>query len=114
MPLKVTANPQFYPTFGTPNDALVADDDAYVHVSVTGATTPCPGKPSASPTTFTTGVQVFSTSDFSVNPCGGQQVINFPSSHRLKPVQPIAGMQFFPHVPQLRSCATTDTQAAEF
>ncbi len=114
MPLKVTANPQFYPTFGTPNDALVTDDDAYVLVLVTGATTPCPGKPSASPTTFTTGVQVFSTSDFSVNPCGGQQVINFPSSHRLKPVQHIDGMQFFPASPQVSVGAAIEKQGAEF
>ena len=35
-PPKVTANAQFYPTFGTPNDALVTDDDAYCTcVSVT-------------------------------------------------------------------------------
>ena len=30
----ITASAQFYPTFGTPNDALVTDD---------GATVPCPG-----------------------------------------------------------------------
>src|SRR5262245_29187833 len=45
-PLRVTANAQFYPTFGTPNDALVTDDGANVIVSVTGATTPCPNKAS--------------------------------------------------------------------
>src|SRR6516164_2703923 len=39
-PLKVTANAQFYDTFGTPNSALVTD--GYVLVSVTGETTPCP------------------------------------------------------------------------
>ena len=32
-PLKVTANAQFYPTFGSPNDALVTADDAHVLVS---------------------------------------------------------------------------------
>jgi hypothetical protein len=113
-PLKVTASPQFYPTFGTPNDALVTDDGANVLVSVTGATTPCPGKPSPSPTTLTTGVQVFSTSDFSVNPCGGQQIINFTSSYRLKPVQHIDGMQFFPGSPQVSVGAAIERQGAEF
>ena len=100
-PLKVTASAQFYDTFGTPNSALVTDD--YVLVSVTGETTPCPtmspcpanspcgrgtptptvtpkptSTPTGTPANFTTGIQVFSTSDFS-NPCGGQQIINFPS-----------------------------------
>src|SRR5215510_5796971 len=37
-PLKVTANAQFHPTFGTPNDALVTADDSYVLVSVSGPT----------------------------------------------------------------------------
>src|SRR4029453_211712 len=45
MPLKVTANAQFYPPFGTPNDALVTDDDAYVLVSVTGKPHPAQGSP---------------------------------------------------------------------
>src|SRR5262245_8826273 len=113
-PLRVTANAQFYPTFGTPNDALATDDGANVLVSVTGESTPCPGKPSPPPTTFTTGVQVFSTSDFSVNPCGGQQIINFPSSHRLKPVQHVDGMQFFPGSPQVSVGAAIERQGAEF
>ena len=113
-PLKLTASPQFYPTFGTPNDALVTDDGASVLVSVTGETTPCPGKPTPPPTTFTTGVQVFSTSDFSVNPCGGQQIINFPSSHRLKPVGHVDGMQFFPGSPQVSVGAAIERQGAEF
>ncbi|MGA7274173.1 MAG: hypothetical protein WBX14_04940 [Candidatus Udaeobacter sp.] len=112
-PLKVTASAQFYPTFGTPNDALVTDDDAHVLVSVTGATTPCPGRPTSSPTTFTTGVQVFSTSDFTNNPCGGQQIINFPSS-RLLPVEKIDGMQFFPGSPQVSAGAAIERQGAEF
>jgi hypothetical protein len=112
-PLKVTANWQFYPTFGTPNDALVTDDNAYVLVSVTGATTPCPGKPTPSPTTFTTGVQVFSTSNFTNNPCGGQQIINFPSSHR-PPVEKIDGMQFFLGSPQVSVGAAIERQGAEF
>jgi hypothetical protein len=118
-PLKVTAQAQFYPTFGTPNDALVTDDGANVLVSVTGATTPCPGKPSPPPTIFTTGVQVFSTSDFSVNPCGGQQIINFPfinfpPSHRLEPVQHVDGMQFFRGSPQMSVGAAIERQGAEF
>ena len=60
-PLKVTANAQSYSTFGAPNSALVGDDGAKVFVSVTGETTPCPGKPSPPPTTSTTGVQVFTS-----------------------------------------------------
>ena len=112
-PLKVTANAQFYPTFGTPNSALVTDDGAYVLVSVTGATTPCPRKPSPPPTTFTTGVQVFSTSDFG-NPCGGQQIINFPSSRRLAPAQHIDGIQFFPGSPQVSVGAAIERQGAGF
>jgi hypothetical protein len=118
-PLNVTASAQFYPTFGTPNDALVTDDGANVLVSVTGETTPCPGKPSPPPTTFTTGVQVFSTSDFTNNPCGGQQIINFPSinfppSHRLEPVQHVDGMQFFPGSPQVSVGVAIERQGAEF
>ncbi|HEX3620118.1 MAG TPA: hypothetical protein VHU16_07080 [Candidatus Udaeobacter sp.] len=112
-PLSVTANAQFYPTFGTPNDALVTDDNAHVLVSVIGATTPCPGKPTPPPTTFTTGVQVFSTSDFTNNPCGGQQIINFPSSPR-PPVEKIDGMQFFPGSPQVSVGAAIERQGAEF
>lgn len=112
-PRSVTANAIFHDTFGTPNSALVTDDDAYVIVSVTGATTPCPGKPSPSPTSFTTGVQVFSTADFS-NPCGGQQIINFPSSHRLKAVQHIDGIQFFPGSPQVSIGAAIERRGAEF
>ena len=113
-PLKMTASAQFYPTFGTPNDALVTDDGVNVLVSVTGETTPCPGKPSPPPTTFTTGVQVFSTSDFNVNPCGGQQIISFPSSHRHPAVQHIDGMQFFPGLPQVSVGAAIERQGGEF
>lgn len=114
-PLSVTANPLFYPTFGTPNDALVTDDNAYVLVSVSGDATPCPGEPSPPPTTFTTGVQVFSTSDFTNNPCGSQQIINFPSSnHRDETVQKIDGMQFFPGSPQVSVGAAIERQGAEF
>jgi hypothetical protein len=145
-PLSVTANAQFYPTFGTPNDALVTDDGAYVLVSVTGETTPCPANlspspcpanspcgsptptptgtptvtstPTGTPANFTTGVQVFSTSNFS-NPCGGEQIINFPSSnfppsHRLEPVQHVDGMQFFPGSPQVSIGAAIEAQGAEF
>jgi hypothetical protein len=132
-PLKVTASAQFYDTFGTPNSALVTDD--YVLVSVTGETTPCPtmspcpanspcgrgtptptvtpkptSTPTGTPANFTTGIQVFSTSDFS-NPCGGQQIINFPSR---PPVQHIDGIQFFPGPPQLSVGAAIERQGAEF
>lgn len=115
-PPKVTASAQFYPTFGTPNDALVTDDGAHVLVSVTGDTTPCPGHPtpSATPSPFTTGVQVFTTSDFNTNPCGGQQIINFPSSHRLKTVTHIDGLQFFPGSPQVSVGAAIERQGGEF
>ena len=112
--LMVTASAQFYPTFGTPNDALVTDDDAYVLVSVTGEATPCPGEPTPPPTAFTTGVQVFSTADFTNNPCGGQQIINFPSSHRHPAVQKIDGMQFFPGSQQVSVGAAIERQGAEF
>jgi len=113
MPHRVTAQAQFYPTFGTPNDALVTDDGANVLVSVTGATTPCPNKPSPPPTTFTTGVQVFSTSDFS-NPCGGQHVIDFPSPPVAPSVEHVDGMQFFPGSPQVSVGAAIERQGAEF
>jgi len=113
-PLMVTAQAQFYPTFGTPNDALVTDDGARVLVSVTGETTPCPGKPSPPPSTFTTGVQVFDTSDFHHNPCGGQQILKYPSWLRLPPVQHIDGMQFFPGSPQISVGAAIERQGAEF
>jgi hypothetical protein len=132
-PLKVTASAQFYDTFGTPNSALVTDD--YVLVSVTGETTPCPtmspcpamspcgrrtptptptpqatSTPTGTPANFTTGVQVFRASDFS-NPCGGQQIINFPSR---PPVQHIDGIQFFPGSPQVSVGAAIERQGAEF
>jgi hypothetical protein len=113
-PLMVTAQAQFYPTFGTPNDALVTDDGASVLVSVTGETTPCPGKPTPPPTTFTSGVQVFDTSDFHHNPCGGQQIITLPSSYRLPPVQHIDGMEFFPGSLQVSIGAAIERQGAEF
>ena len=133
-PPKVTASALFYPTFGTPNSALVTDDDAYVIVSVTGATTPCPtmspcpatspcpvgphptatSTPTGTPANFTTGIQVFSRADLMMNPCGGQQIINFPSSHRLKPVQHIDSIQFFPGSPQVSVGAAIERQGAEF
>ena len=134
-PLKVTASAQFYDTFGTPNSALVTND--YVLVSVTGETTPCPtmspcpaqspcgrrtptptptgtpeptATPTGTPANFTTGVQVFRASDFS-NPCGGQQIINFPSRPA---VQHIDGIQFFPGSPQVSIGAAIERQGAEF
>ena len=94
-PLKVTANAQFYPTFGTPNDALVTADDAYLLVSVSEPT----------------GIQVFKNPDFT-NPCGGQQILDFPRPQPGgQPVRAVDGMQFFPGcrksalVPQLRCTA---------
>jgi hypothetical protein len=68
-PLTVTANAQFYPTFGTPNDALVTADNAHVLVSVSRDEL-CIDESCA-------GVQVFAQPDFS-NPCGGQQILNLP------------------------------------
>jgi hypothetical protein len=80
-PLSVTTDAQFYPTFGTPNDALVTDgDDGYVLVSVSQVVHPPFGA---------TGVQVFKKPDFT-NPCGSQQIISFP--------QPIPGST--PHLPE--------------
>jgi hypothetical protein len=49
-----------------------------------------------------------------MNPCGGQQIINFPSSHRLKPVQHIDSIQFFPGSPQVSVGAAIERQGAEF
>ena len=134
-PLKVTAGAAFYDTFGTPNSALVTDNGAYVLVSVTGETTPCPtmspcpakspcgrgtprptatpqatSTPTGTPANLSTGIQVFSTSDFS-NPCGGQQIINFLSR---PPVQHIDGIQFVPGPPQLSVGAAIERQGAEF
>jgi hypothetical protein len=105
MPPKLMANAQFYPTFGTPNDALITPDNAYVLVSVSG--------PSA-------GVQVFKQSDFT-NPCGGQQILNFPLPIPGStppppggPVQAVDGMKFFPGQSHLSVGAAVEAQGAEF
>ncbi|HZS18985.1 MAG TPA: hypothetical protein VFA51_13740, partial [Candidatus Udaeobacter sp.] len=111
-PLSMTASPAFYATLGTPNDALVTDDNAYVLVSVTGGGTPCPGEPTPPPSAFTTGVQVFSRPDFT-NPCG-DRVINFPPIGRDEFVQKIDGMQFFPGSPQVSVGAAIERQGVEF
>jgi hypothetical protein len=65
-PLKVTAGATFYDTFGTPNSALVTDNGAYVLVSVTGETTPCPTMspcPAKSPCGRGTQANGYSASD---------------------------------------------------
>ncbi len=134
-PLKVTANATFHDTFGTPNSALVTDDGAYVIVSVTRETTPCPTmspcpsnspcrRPVPTPTASLAatsiprgtpaGVQAFSTADFTQNPCGGQQIIEFPSSHRVKSAQHVDGIQFFPGSPQVSVGAAVERQGGEF
>jgi len=88
----------YYPTFGTPNDALVTADNSYVLVSISGAT----------------GVQVFRNSDFT-NPCGGQQILNFPPPRPGgQPVQTVDGMQFFPGSPQVSVGAAVEAHGAEF
>ena len=97
-PSILTVETHYYPTFGTPNDALVTDDNAYVLVSVSGAT----------------GVQVFRNSDFT-NPCGGQQILNFPRPRPgVQPVQTVDGMQFFPGSPQVSVGAAVEAHGAEF
>ena len=94
----LTVETHYYPTFGTPNDALVTADNAYVLVSVSGAT----------------GVQVFRNSDFT-NPCGGQQILNFPRPRPgVQPVQTVDGMQFFPGSPQVSVGAAVEAHGAEF
>ena len=97
-PSILTVETHYYPTFGTPNDALVTADNAYVLVSVSGAT----------------GVQVFRNSDFT-NPCGGQQILNFPRPRPgVQPVQTVDGMQFFPGSPQVSVGAAVEAHGAEF
>ena len=111
-PLNVTADAHFYPTFGTPNDALVTDgDDGYVLVSVSQV---------ANPPFGATGVQVFKKPDFT-NPCGGQQIISFPQPIPGStppppggPVQAVDGMKFFPGSPQVSVGAAVEAQGAEF
>jgi hypothetical protein len=105
-PVKVTASAQFYPTFGTPNDALVTPDNAYVLVSVSGVD-PCSNEGCA-------GVQVFTQSDFT-NPCGSQQILSFPLPIAgSTPVQKVDGMKFFPGQSHLNVGAAVEAQGAEF
>ena len=111
-PLKVTATPLFYRTFGKPNDALVTPDNAYVLVSVSGVDL-CTEEGCA-------GVQVFTQSDFT-NPCGGQQIISFPlpipgstPPAPGAPVKTVDGMKFFPGPLQLSVGAAVEAQGAEF
>jgi hypothetical protein len=104
-PLKVTAYAQFYPTFGTPNDALVTADNANVLVSVSRDEL-CTDESCA-------GVQVFAQPDFS-NPCGGQQILNFPRPPGGQPVRAVDGMQFFPGSPQVGVGAAVEAHGAEF
>lgn len=134
-PFQVTANATFHDTWGTPNSALITDDGAHVLVSVTRETTPCPtmspcpsispcrrpietltARPTAtsSPSGMPAGVQVFSTADFMQNPCGGQQIIEFPSSRRVKSAQHVDGIQFFPGSPQVSVGAAVERQGGEF
>jgi hypothetical protein len=103
-PSILTVETHYYPTFGTPNDALVTADNAYVLVSVSEAT----------------GVQVFNNSDFT-NPCGGQQILNFPLPIPGStppppggPLQAVDGMQFFPGSPQVSVGAAVEAHGAEF
>lgn len=95
-PSSLTVETHYYPTFGTPNDALVTADDAYVIVSVSEPT----------------GVQVFRNPDFT-NPCGGQQILNFPPPGG-QPLQAVDGMQFFPGSPQVSVGAAVEAHGAEF
>jgi hypothetical protein len=110
-PLSMTVDAQFYPTFGTPNDALVTADDSYVLVSVSQV---------ANPPFGATGVQVFKKPDFT-NPCGRQQIISFPQPIPGStppplggPVQAVDGLKFFPGSPQVSVGAAVEEQGAEF
>jgi hypothetical protein len=111
-PLKVTASANFYPTFGTPNDALVTPDNAYVLVSVSGVDS-CNNDGCA-------GIQVFTQSDFT-NPCGDQQILSFPLPIPGStppppggPVTAVDGMKFFPGQSHLSVGAAVEAQGAEF
>jgi hypothetical protein len=111
-PLNVSASAQFYPTFGTPNDALVTPDNAYVLVSVSDVDL-CNEEGCA-------GIQIFKKPDFT-NPCGGQQIINFPLPIPGStppppggPVQQVDGMKFFPGQSHLSVGAAVEAQGAEF
>ena len=103
-PSILTLETHYYPTFGAPNDTLVTEDDAYVLVSVSEPT----------------GVQVFRNPDFT-NPCGGQQILNFPLPIPGStppppggPLQAVDGMQFFPGSPQVSVGAAVEAHGAEF
>ena len=103
-PSILTVETHYYPTFGTPNDTLVTADDAHVLVSVSNPT----------------GVQVFRNPDFT-NPCGGQQILNFPLPIPGStppppggPLQAVDGMQFFPGSPQVSVGAAVEAHGAEF
>jgi len=103
-PSMLTVETHYYPTFGVPNDTLVTADDAYVLVSVSEPT----------------GVQVFRNPDFT-NPCGGQQILNFPQPIPGStppapggPLQAVDGMQFFPGSPQVSVGAAVEAHGAEF
>ncbi|MGE5209189.1 MAG: hypothetical protein ACM3KL_07650, partial [Alphaproteobacteria bacterium] len=111
-PLKVTASANFYSTFGTPNDALVTPDNAYVLVSVSGVD-PCSNDGCA-------GIQVFTQSDFT-NPCGSQNILSFPFPFPGSPPPPpggpvtaVDGMKFFPGASHLSVGAAVEAQGAEF
>ena len=97
-PSNLIVETHYYPTFGTPNDALVTADNAYVLVSVSEPT----------------GVQVFRNPDFT-NPCGGQKILNFPRPRPGgQPLQAVDGMQFFPGSPQVSVGAAVEAHGAEF
>jgi len=103
-PSILTVETHYYPTFGTPNDTLVTADDAHVLVSVSNPT----------------GVQVFRNPGFT-NPCGGQQILNFPLPIPGStppppggPLQAVDGMQFFPGSPQVSVGAAVEAHGAEF
>ena len=72
------------------------------------------------PVSEPTGVQVFRNPDFT-NPCGGQQILNFPLPIPGStppppggPLQAVDGMQFFPGSPQVSVGAAVEAHGAEF
>jgi hypothetical protein len=107
----VTPVPTFYNTLGAPFKALVTADGNYVLVSVSGAAlsdTSTGQLQSAAEPTLAAGVQVFEQPDFTTNPCGVDNLIQFPS------VTQVVGMQFLPAPQGISVGAAVEHQGAVF
>ena len=100
-----------YNTLGAPFKALVTADGNYVLVSVSGAAlrdTSTGQLQSAAEPTLAAGVQVFEQPDFTTNPCGVDNLIQFPS------VTQVVGMQFLPAPQGISVGAAVEHQGAVF